>query len=161
MQDRDGTLGEDAADDYGLPKRAGPRFTQRDEDPCGGRRVGHHWSSSQQAELCGVRLSLCSLLAKHFSPPALLKFGVKTITDEISRSLGFEHCSVSSVLLPTKNPPWERGGSCGNRCSSLLPGVPCATQGLISPNAPQKPWFSLLFLPGRFCCVFSCTSSPH
>lgn len=34
MQYRDRALGEDAADDDGLPQSAGSRLTQRDQDSC-------------------------------------------------------------------------------------------------------------------------------
>lgn len=34
VQYRDGALGEDAADDDGLPQGAGSRLTQRDQDSC-------------------------------------------------------------------------------------------------------------------------------
>lgn len=40
VQHRDGALGEDAADDNGLPQSAGSRLTQRDQDSC--RREIHH-----------------------------------------------------------------------------------------------------------------------
>lgn len=98
VEDGDGALGEDAADDDGLPQRAGPRLAQGNEDACGGGRVRHCRPQPQQGELQDTRLS-----------PFCLRTHL-TLQNNSSSTSYYRGCSISLPCIQLRTPTgcWRR-----------------------------------------------------